>query len=84
MVGHAMSDRDAEFAADLWRLSTARIALMSIMVVLLSALLVALVSSESGQAAATVGFVLAEAFVLYVGYGALTRIASPSARELLI
>ncbi|WP_425606528.1 DUF7512 family protein [Halomontanus rarus] len=47
-------------------------------------MLVALVSSESGQAAATVGFVLAEALVLYVGYGALMRIASPSARELLV
>ncbi len=79
-----MSDRDAEFASDVWRLSTVRVALLSIVVVLLSALLVALVSSESGQAAATVGFVLAEALVLYVGYGALMRIASPSARELLV
>nr|WP_276255782.1 hypothetical protein [Halovivax sp. TS33] len=79
-----MSDRDAEFASDVWRLSAVRVALLSIMVVLLSALLVALVSSESGQAAATVGFVLAEALVLYVGYGALMRIASPSARELLV
>ncbi|WP_457852049.1 DUF7512 family protein [Halalkalicoccus salilacus] len=46
-------------------------------------MLVAPVFSESGQAVATVGYVLAEALVLYVGYGALARIASPAARELL-
>ncbi|WP_455429276.1 DUF7512 family protein [Haloterrigena gelatinilytica] len=39
---------------------------------------------ESGQAAATVCFVLAEALVLYVGYGALARVASPAAREILV
>jgi len=40
-------------------------------------------SKSQYVAAGTVGFVLAEALVLYVGYGALTRIASPAARELL-
>ncbi|WP_425499260.1 DUF7512 family protein [Natronosalvus rutilus] len=46
--------------------------------------MVDLVFSESGQAAATVGFVLVEALVLYVGYGALARVASPAAREILV
>ncbi|WP_455429438.1 DUF7512 family protein [Natronorubrum halophilum] len=42
------------------------------------------VFGESGEAAATVGYILAEALVLYVGYGALTRVTSPAARELLV
>ncbi|XVH31245.1 DUF7512 family protein [Haloferacaceae archaeon DSL9] len=37
----------------------------------------------SAHAAATVGIVLAEALTLYVGYGALARVAGPSARQLL-
>ena len=77
-----MNDQDAEFAA-VRRVSTGWIALMSILAVSLSALLVAPVFGESGQAAATVGYVLAEALVLYVGYGALARVASPAAREIL-
>ncbi|WP_425607570.1 DUF7512 family protein [Natrinema zhouii] len=47
-------------------------------------MLVGPVFSESGQAAATVGYILAEALVLYVGYGALARVASPVAREILV
>ncbi|MDL5360466.1 hypothetical protein [Halalkalicoccus sp. NIPERK01] len=39
--------------------------------------------SGSAQAVATIGVVLAEAITLYVGYGAVTRIASPAAIELL-
>ena len=35
------------------------------------------------QAVATVGIVLAEAVVLYVGYGALTHIVGPPIRETL-
>jgi hypothetical protein len=50
----------------------------------LSVLSAGLVSGASGQAAATVGFVLAEALVLYVGYGALTRTASPVARRVIV
>lgn len=38
---------------------------------------------SSAQAVTTVGFVLAEAITLYVGYGAVTRLASPAALELL-
>ncbi len=33
--------------------------------------------SGNAQAVATVGVVLAEAMVLYVGYGALSRVAGP-------
>ncbi|WP_336359497.1 DUF7512 family protein [Haladaptatus sp. ZSTT2] len=33
------------------------------------------------QAAATVGFVLSEALVLYVGYGTLTSLAGPTLNE---
>ncbi|WP_449411972.1 DUF7512 family protein [Natronorubrum aibiense] len=50
----------------------------------MSVLLVAPVLGESGQAAATVGYVLAEALVLYVGYGALARVASPVARDIFV
>lgn len=38
---------------------------------------------SSAQAVATISLVLAEAITLYVGYGAMTRIASPAALELL-
>ncbi|WP_457590066.1 DUF7512 family protein [Halalkalicoccus salilacus] len=38
---------------------------------------------SSAQAVATIGLVLAEAITLYVGYGAVTRLASPTALELL-
>ncbi|SEW31423.1 DUF7512 family protein [Natrinema salifodinae] len=37
----------------------------------------------SAQAAMTVGLVLAEAIALYVGYGAMTRLAGPTARNAL-
>ena len=80
MVGHAMSDRGVEFPPVGWRASTVWV----ILGVLLSALLVAPVFGESGQAATTVGYVLAEALVLYVGYGVLMRIAGPAAREILV
>jgi hypothetical protein len=53
-------------------------------VVPLSVLLVASVFGEFGRAAATVGFVLAEALVLYVGYGVLIHVAGPVAREILV
>ncbi|WP_455363924.1 DUF7512 family protein [Natronococcus wangiae] len=46
-------------------------------------MLVASAPSGSRPAIATVGLVLTEALVLYVGYGALTRVVSPAARELL-
>jgi hypothetical protein len=78
-----MSDRDTEFAAIRRRLPTARVVPSSIFVVPLSVLVVASVFGEFGQAAVTVGFVLAEAIVLYVGYGALTRIVSPTVRKKL-
>jgi hypothetical protein len=38
---------------------------------------------SSTQAVVTIGVVLTEAIVLYVGYGAVTRLASPAALELL-
>uniref|UniRef100_UPI00300E965D DUF7512 family protein n=1 Tax=Halalkalicoccus ordinarius TaxID=3116651 RepID=UPI00300E965D len=41
------------------------------------------VPAGSGPAVVTVGLVLAEAITLYVGYGALTRIAGRIARDLL-
>lgn len=81
-VEHRTTDQDANSPTDRWRSSTARIALTSTIVVMLSALLVEL-SSGTGQAASTVGFVLVEALLLYVGYGTLTKIASPSVHELL-
>ncbi|WP_449405248.1 DUF7512 family protein [Halorarum salinum] len=39
--------------------------------------------SGPAQATATVGIVLAEAIVLYVGYGALTQISGPTVHEWL-
>ncbi|QLG60234.1 DUF7512 family protein [Halorarum salinum] len=54
------------------------------LVALVSVLLVAPVFGEAGRAVATVCFVLTEALVLYVGYGALTRVAGPAAREMLV
>ncbi|QLG26017.1 hypothetical protein HUG10_06230 [Halorarum halophilum] len=78
-----MSDRDAGFAA-VWRVSTASNVLLGVLVLSLSVLLIGPVFNESGRAAATVGYVLAEALVLYVGYGALARVASPAAREILV
>ncbi len=77
-----MSDRDAGFAA-VRRASTDWDVPFGLLLLPLSVLLVGPGFSESGQAAATVGYVLAEALVLYVGYGALARVASPAARELL-
>ncbi|WP_222920487.1 hypothetical protein [Natrinema sp. SYSU A 869] len=79
-----MTDWYAEFGIALQQVPTAHATLPRIFVILLSALLAISVVSESGQAAGTVGFVLAEALVLYVGYGVLMRIASPTARELLV
>ncbi|MFD1562181.1 hypothetical protein ACFR99_01165 [Haloarchaeobius amylolyticus] len=79
-----MSNRNDGFVAVGWWLSTARVVPSSIFVVPLSVLLVASVFGEFGQAAATVGFVLAEALVLYVGYGILMHVASPAAREILV
>lgn len=79
-----MSDRNDEFAAVRRRLSTVQDVPMSILVVPLSVLLVASVFGEFGQATATVGFVLAEAIVLYGGYGALTRVVSPTVRDILL
>ena len=63
-----MSDRDDEFVA-VWRVSTAWVVLLGIVVLPLSVLLVGPVFSESGQAGATVGYVLAEALLLYVVVG---------------
>ncbi|MCL7418247.1 MAG: hypothetical protein M8354_10465 [Halalkalicoccus sp.] len=51
---------------------------------ILVVLLVATVFGAFGQAATTVGFVLAEALVLYAGYGALTRLLTSTVRELLV
>lgn len=39
--------------------------------------------SSSAQAVATVGTVFTEAIALYIGYGAITQIASPVARDVL-
>lgn len=39
--------------------------------------------SGSTQAVVTVGLVLAEAITLYVGYGAMTKIAGPVALDVL-
>lgn len=78
-----MNDRNDQFAPVRWRLSTDR-TIPIILAIPLSVLLVATVFGAFGQAATTVGFVLAEAFVLYVGYGALTRLVSSTASELLV
>ena len=78
-----MSDhRDKPTAVPL-RLSTDQVILVRMMVASLGVLLVASTLGGSGEAIATVGLILAEAIVLYVGYGALTRVVSPAARELL-
>ncbi len=79
-----MSDHHDESAAVPWGLPTVQVILVSLMVALLGALLVAPSFGESGQAVATVGLVLAEAITLYVGYGALMRVASPAVCELLV
>lgn len=81
-VGNAMSDRDAEFVAVQW--ASPVWVVLGILVVSLSVLVITSAFSEFGQACATVGFVLAEALVLYVGYGTLTRVASPAVREILV
>jgi fumarate reductase subunit D len=78
-----MSDRNNQFEPVRWRLSTAR-DVPIILVVPLSVLLVAIVFGAFGLAATTVGFILVEALVLYAGYGALTRLLSSTARELLV
>lgn len=78
-----MSNRNNQFEPVRWRLSTAR-DVPIILVVPLSVLLVAIVFGAFGLAATTVGFILAEALVLYAGYGALTRLLSSTARELLV
>lgn len=39
--------------------------------------------SGSADAVVTIGIVLTEAIVLYVGYGAITQLAGPTAFELL-
>nr|WP_306059613.1 hypothetical protein [Natronococcus sp. AD5] len=75
---------DHEESVVVWKQSPAvQTALASILVALLGILLVASAPSGSRPAIATVGLVLTEALVLYVGYGALTRVVSPAARELL-
>lgn len=38
---------------------------------------------SSAQAVVIVGFVLTEAIILYLGYGAVTRLMSPAALDLL-
>ena len=78
-----MSDRDTELLAVSRRFWTAGVALMG-MLLPLSVLLAAPVLGASRPAAITVGFVLAEALLLHVGYGALLRVASPAAREILV
>lgn len=78
-----MIDRAAGFAAGSGQGSTARGRPTSTSVILLSALLVASMLGAFGHAATTVGYVLAEALLLYVGYGTLARIASPAVREIL-
>lgn len=54
---------------------------------ILVALLVARIGmpgiAESG-AVHTIGFVLAEALILYVGYGALTRLTAPAVHDRLV
>lgn len=79
-----MSDHNCGGVAIPWRLSTTKVVLVSMMMAPLGILLIAPVLGESGQAAVTVGLVLAEAMTLYVGYGALTRVSSPLVRELLV
>nr|WP_121742356.1 hypothetical protein [Natronorubrum halophilum] len=79
-----MNDRNVELPAFGRQLATVLVVLLSTTVVALSVPLIAPVFGESGEAAATVGYILAEALVLYVGYGALTRVTSPAARELLV
>lgn len=79
---YVMGDRDAGFAAILWRFATAGVVLTS-MLVPLGVLLAAPAIGASRPAVVTVGYVLAEALLLYVGYGALLRVVSPAAREIL-
>lgn len=77
-----MSDRDAE-SATARRVSTARVVPLGVLAVALSVLLAGPAFGESGQAAVTVSYVLAEALALYVGYGVLARVAGSAAREIL-
>ena len=77
-----MNDRHTECTA-VCQVSTDWIVLMSVLSVSLSALLIAPAFGESGQAVATGGFVSTEALVLYVGYGALTRVANSAVRKIL-
>ncbi|WP_083898887.1 DUF7512 family protein [Natronococcus jeotgali] len=79
-----MTDWDAESPATGCRLSASWVVLISLTVVSLSLLSVAPILGESGQAVTTVGYVLAEALVLYVGYGVLAWVANPVARKILV
>lgn len=88
-----MSEFENETIGAPWRPSTTHVVLVSILAVSFGVLLAAPASSavrdtltgRSGtvQAVAIVGVVLAEAIVLYVGYGALVAVVEPSIRELL-
>lgn len=79
-----MSDHDGGSVPVPWRPSPFPIASL-IPVIAMAAWLAGLpvVPDGSGPAVVTVGFVLAEAIALYAGYGVLTRIAGPIARDLL-
>nr|WP_312908305.1 hypothetical protein [Natronosalvus caseinilyticus] len=88
-----MSKFESESVGAPQRPSTARVVFVSILGVSVGVLLVAAtfpvirdtytVPSGTVQALTVVGLVLAEAIVLYVGYGALVAIVKPSIRELL-
>lgn len=78
-----MSDLD-ESAVVWWCSSTDRVILMSLIVMPLGVLLGVPALGKSGLAAGTVGLILVEALVLYVGYGILTRVVSPTIRERLL
>jgi len=79
-----MRDQTDEFAAIRRRSSTPRTVPIDVFFAPLSVLLIASVFGAFGQAAATVSFILAEALVLYVGYGVLTSVVSPAVRETLV
>lgn len=66
-----------------WQSSTITVVLTGVLLALLVVRFVTPAIDELG-AAGTIGLVLIEAIVLYAGYGAMTRTASPIVQRLLV
>lgn len=82
-TGQAVRRRLSTDQIVLWRPSAIQAVLAGAMVAALGVVSIAPAFGPPGRAAATVGFVLAEAIALYVGYGALGRVVESIVHRLL-